>query len=60
MAGLLVLEESSVILTNEFGDPLNAPFDTLTECSWIGYANQKIREQVEPVLRELLQEQGWT
>ncbi len=59
MAGLLVLEEAGVILTDVKGDPLNAPFDTLTECSWMGYANQKIRDEVEPVLRNLLVEQGW-
>ncbi|MDF3131166.1 hypothetical protein P0Y35_18295 [Kiritimatiellaeota bacterium B1221] len=59
LAGLLVLEEAGVIVTDVKGDPLNAPFDTLTECNWLGYANQKIRDQVEPVLRGLLQEQGW-
>lgn len=59
MAGLLILEESGVILTDPKGEALDAPFDTLSECAWLGYANQKIREEVEPVLRELLEEQGW-
>lgn len=59
MAGLLVLEESGVILTDVRGEPLNAPFDTLTECNWIGYANPAIRRQVEPVLQSLLREQAW-
>lgn len=59
MAGWLVMEEAGVLLTDADGRPLNAPFDTLTECNWIGYANPKIRAQVEPVLQELLKEQHW-
>ena len=59
MAGLLVLEESGVIVTDEKGGALNAPFDTITECNWLAYANPAIRSQVEPVLTGLLREQGW-
>ncbi|WFB37249.1 hypothetical protein P3T73_05680 [Kiritimatiellota bacterium B12222] len=59
MAGLLVAEEAGIVITDVDGAPLDAPFDTLTECNWIGYANEEIRRQVEPVLHDLLREQGW-
>ncbi|MGA0370093.1 MAG: hypothetical protein ACO3N7_11675, partial [Kiritimatiellia bacterium] len=59
MAGLLILEESGIIVTDAAGAPLDAPFDTLTECNWIAYANPQLRKQVEPVLMNLLRELGW-
>jgi len=59
MAGLLILEESGVIVTDVQGKLLDALFDTRTECNWLAYANADIRNEVEPVLRTLLKEQGW-
>ena len=43
-----------MIVTDGRGLPLNAPLDTTTDVSWIGYANEAIRREVEPVLLRLL------
>jgi len=59
MAGWLIAEESGILLTDPSGAPLDAPFDTRTACDWIGYANEAIRKEVGPVLRDLLKEQNW-
>ena len=50
----LIAEEAGVIVTDGRGLPLNAPLDTTTDVSWIGYANEAIRREVEPVLLRLL------
>jgi hypothetical protein len=50
----LIAEEAGVIVTDGRGRPLDAPLDTTTDVSWIGYANEAIRREVEPVLLRLL------
>ncbi|HEU0184122.1 MAG TPA: hypothetical protein VFS27_02335 [Blastocatellia bacterium] len=50
----LIAEEAGVIVTDGRGNPLDAPLDTTTDVSWIGYANGAIRREVEPVLLQLL------
>jgi hypothetical protein len=54
----LVAREAGIIVTDEFGKQLSAPLDVTTKMTWIGYANQQIRDQVSPVLSEILQEKG--
>ena len=54
----LIAEEAGVIVTDGRGRPLDAPLDTTTDVSWIGYANQAIRTEVEPVLQALLKKFG--
>ncbi len=51
---LLIAEEAGVIITDERGQPLNAPLDTTTGINWLGYANAALREQIEPLVREFL------
>jgi hypothetical protein len=51
---VLIAEEAGVIITDGSGRPLDAPLDTTTDVSWIGYANEAIRREVEPVLLRLL------
>ncbi|HUF10271.1 MAG TPA: hypothetical protein VMO47_13200 [Rhodothermales bacterium] len=58
LAGLVVAVEVGVIVTGPNGGPLDAPLDTDTDVSWIGYANEAIRTAVEPHLLQLLQEYG--
>ncbi len=54
LAGFLVAEEAGVEITDLSGNPLDGPLDTLTGMNWAGYANPRIRSEVEPVfLREL-------
>jgi hypothetical protein len=54
LGAVLIAEESGVIVTDGLGNPLDAPLDTTTDVSWIGYANDAIRREVEPVLLRLL------
>jgi fructose-1,6-bisphosphatase/inositol monophosphatase family enzyme len=49
-AGLLVAEEAGVIITDARGKPLDGPLDCTTGMSWIGYANEKLRKQIEPIV----------
>jgi hypothetical protein len=51
---VLIAQEAGVIVTDGRGQSLNAPLDTTTDVSWIGYANEAIRREVEPVLLRLL------
>lgn len=49
-----------MIVTDAFGQPLDAPLDVLSPVDWIGYANEKIRHEVEPVLQKLMRKYGLT
>jgi hypothetical protein len=60
LAGLVVAEELGVIVSAPDGARLNAPLDTDSNVSWIGYANESIRRAVEPHLQHLIQEYGLT
>ena len=40
------------------GEPVDAPFDVDTDVAWVGYANQSIRESVEPALQAALARRG--
>lgn len=50
----LIAEEAGVLLTDGRGQMFDAPMDTTSDVSWIGYANAAIRAEVEPTLRTLL------
>ena len=52
----LIAEESGVIVTDPHGEPIDAPLDVEAEVAWVGYANERIRAQVEPLLRAALRE----
>jgi hypothetical protein len=56
-ASELVAREAGVVITDEWGQNLCAPLDVETPVSWIGYANQEIRAQIEPALMKLIDEQ---
>jgi len=50
----LVARQAGVCIVQPDGAPLNAPLDTVSNVSWVGYANETIRRQIEPHLQELL------
>lgn len=50
----IVAEEFGVILTNENGEKLRNLLDNEIDVVWIGYANEKIRQQIEPALQNSL------
>jgi fructose-1,6-bisphosphatase/inositol monophosphatase family enzyme len=56
----LIAEESGVIVTDPCGRPLDAPLNVEAEVAWAGYANARIRAQIEPLLQHELRARGWT
>jgi hypothetical protein len=50
----LIARESGVIVTDEKGGQLNANLSVEPDVAWIGYANNAVRGQIEPLLREEL------
>ncbi len=55
----LIAEQSGVIVTDPFGGPLDAPLNVDADVAWAGYANARIRAQVEPLLQQALRARGW-
>ncbi|MEM1058161.1 MAG: inositol monophosphatase [Verrucomicrobiota bacterium] len=56
VAAALVAQEAGVVLERPDGSPLDAPLDTTSPVSWVGYANPRLAELVRPVLTSLLQQ----
>jgi len=54
----LIARELGVIVTDEHGRPLAAPLAVEPDVTWVGYANARIRAQVEPLLRQALAARG--
>lgn len=54
----LIARELGVVVTDERGAPLRAPLSVHPDVTWVGYANGKIREQVEPLLQDALRRRG--
>jgi hypothetical protein len=52
--GLLIAEEAGVVITDETGKPLDGPMDVTSGISWIGYANQKLRQRIEPLVMKFI------
>ncbi|MBC7897819.1 MAG: inositol monophosphatase, partial [Cytophagaceae bacterium] len=50
----LIAEQLGVVLTDADGAPLDGPFDLEAALSWVGYANEGLRQRVEPALREAI------
>ena len=54
----LIAREAGVIVTDVNGQQLNAELSVNPDVSWIGYANQAIRSQMEPLLTAALRRRG--
>ncbi len=54
----LIAREAGVSITNPAGGTLDAPFDITSDVAWVGYANERLREFVEPVLLTTLRRRG--
>jgi len=50
----LIAQELGVIITDERGNPLNAPLNVGADVGWAGYANKAIQQQIEPLLQAAL------
>jgi fructose-1,6-bisphosphatase/inositol monophosphatase family enzyme len=55
----LIAREAGVVITRPDGGPLDAPLSVHDNVGWVGYANQTLRDQVEPTLHRLLREHGF-
>lgn len=53
-ASWLVAEMAGIVLTDERGEPLDAPMDLLSGVSWCGYANRTLQMGIEPHLQRWL------
>jgi fructose-1,6-bisphosphatase/inositol monophosphatase family enzyme len=58
LATELIARELGVVVTDVSGGRLSAPLDVDTDVAWVGYANDAIRLQIEPLLREALRRRG--
>jgi fructose-1,6-bisphosphatase/inositol monophosphatase family enzyme len=54
----LIAREAGVIVTDVWGNPLQAKLSVSPDVAWVGYANERIRAQIEPLLREVLTSRG--
>jgi fructose-1,6-bisphosphatase/inositol monophosphatase family enzyme len=54
----LIARELGVVVTDERGGPLRASLSVHPDVTWVGYANVRIREQVEPLLQDALRRRG--
>jgi hypothetical protein len=54
----LIARELGVIVVDENGDQLDVPLSVDGNLTWVGYANQDIRKQIEPRLQNSLRNRG--
>lgn len=54
----LIAREAGVAVTDARGERLSAPLAVETDVAWVGYANQDIRAQIEPLLQAALARRG--
>lgn len=54
----LIARELGVVVTDEFGKPLQTVLTVDADVNWVGYANEAIREQIEPLLAAALKKRG--
>jgi hypothetical protein len=54
----LIALESGVIITDPSGARLDAPLDLTSDVAWVGYANERLRTSIEPVLQAALRRRG--
>jgi len=54
----LIAREAGVIVTGVDGGALKARLAVEPDVSWVGYANERIRATIEPLLHSALQNRG--
>jgi len=54
----LIAREAGVIITNLYGQALDEELSVTPDVAWVGYANNHIRAQMEPLLRDVLIRRG--
>ena len=54
----LIAREAGVVVTDVGGGPLRSRLAVEPDVAWAGYANERIRGQIEPLLRAALERRG--
>ena len=54
----LIAREAGVIVTDERGNLLRAPLRVEPDIAWAGYANESVRQEIEPLMRDALERRG--
>ena len=54
----LIAREAGVIVTDAEGGQLNAELSVKPDVTWVGYANEHIQAQIEPLLQAALKKRG--
>jgi len=54
----LIAREAGVIVTDAKGNQLNAELSVKPDVTWVGYANEHIQAQIEPLLQAALKRRG--
>jgi fructose-1,6-bisphosphatase/inositol monophosphatase family enzyme len=54
----LIARELGVIVTDASGKSLRAPLNVEADIAWAGYANQHIRDEIEPLMQSALKKRG--
>ncbi|MBI4472080.1 MAG: inositol monophosphatase [Acidobacteria bacterium] len=54
-----IATELGIIVTDPYGNALDAPLNVEANVAWAGYANEQIRRQIEPLLQSALRKRGW-
>jgi fructose-1,6-bisphosphatase/inositol monophosphatase family enzyme len=54
----LVAREVGVIVSDAYGQPLNAPLDVETGVAWVAYANQALCDSIAPALQRAMRAYG--
>ena len=52
----LLLEVAGGVVTDPWGEPLDAPLDTTSPVAWVGYANRQLADTIGPVLADVLRD----
>jgi fructose-1,6-bisphosphatase/inositol monophosphatase family enzyme len=50
----MLLDEAGGVITDPWGEPLDAPLDTTSAVAWVGYANPALAARIGPILAELV------
>lgn len=51
---------SGCVLEDPWGQPISAPIDTVSPVAWVGYANENLADTLRPLLREALENNGYS
>jgi hypothetical protein len=47
-----------VVITDALGNPLDGPLDCTTGLSWAGFANESLRNAIEPLMLKFFRERN--